>query len=42
MEIFQSQVVVKICSNTPRSLGQATLAVMPTARDRGSQNTEKP
>src|SRR3569833_423246 len=42
MEIFQSQVVVRIWSSTPMSFGQATELVMPIALDSGSQNTEKP
>src|ERR1700722_11760429 len=42
MEIFQSQVVVKIWSMTEASFGQATLEVIPKALDSGSQNTEKP
>src|SRR3569833_1508649 len=42
MEIFQSQVVVRIWSSTPMSFGQATELVMPLALDSGSQNTEKP
>jgi hypothetical protein len=36
--IFQSHWVVKICAQSLKSFGHVT----PTARDRGSQNTEKP
>jgi len=38
MEIFQSQVVVRIWSRTLMSFGQA----VPIALDSGNQNTEKP
>src|SRR5450755_3378069 len=40
--IFQSQVVTVSCAKKLRSLGQSTEAVMPTAFDNGSQNTENP
>src|SRR5215469_13005596 len=42
MEIFQSQPVAMIWANNPKLFGHAMLVVMPTARDNGSQNTEKP
>ena len=42
MEIFQSQVVVNTESKKPMSFGHASDSVMPSAFDKGSQNTEKP
>ena len=40
--IFQSQLVVNSALISPVSAGQATGFDIPSARDSGSQNTEKP
>jgi hypothetical protein len=42
VEIFQSQWLAKSSAQRPMSFGQACAALMPMARDSGSQNTEKP
>ena len=42
VEICQSQPVVNSCPQNPTSGPQGIAALTPSARDKGSQNTEKP